>query len=97
MTYTPALQVWLIGVGFETDTDNVVPLTLLEYTIHQLVVFGTIIVVYPFGQAVTVAVFVPFAPLLIEPKLRLTYWTCTRFVILVKKEQQLTEEHKIKE
>jgi len=64
-----------------------VPLTLLEYTIHQLVVFGTIIVVYPLGQAVTVAVFVLFAPLLIEPKLRLTYWTCTRFVILVKKEQ----------
>ena len=54
---------------FETDTDNVVPLTLLEYTIHQLVVFGTIIVLYPLGQAVTVAVFVLFAPLLIEPKI----------------------------
>ena len=64
------------------------PLTLLELTPHQLVTFGTIIVVYPLGQAVTVAVFVLFAPLLIEPKLRLTYWTWIRFVILVKKEQK---------
>ena len=70
------------------------PLTLLEYTIHQLVIFGTIIVVYPLGQAVTVAVFVLFAPLLIEPKLRLTYCTLIRFVILVKKEQKMTDRQK---
>ena len=73
------------------------PLTLLELTPHQLVTFGTIIVVYPLGQAVTVAVFVPVAPLLMLPKLRFAYCTLIRFVILVKKEQRkMTDRQKIK-